>query len=155
MSTLVRLDARAVEALAALAAEVADYPWRAAQFADSLVAGHQLLGLQAADGTLLGFAVWSQVLDDAELLDIGVAPACRRQGLGQRLLDAVMAAARAQGAQRLLLEVRAGNLAAQALYQRAGFQLSGRRKGYYPAADGREDACLMDVGLTQAGKEQS
>ncbi len=155
MSTLVRLDARAVEALAALAAEVADYPWRAAQFADSLVAGHQLLGLQAADGTLLGFAVWSQVLDDAELLDIGVAPACRRQGLGQRLLDAVMAAARAQGAQRLLLEVRAGNLAAQALYQRAGFRLSGRRKGYYPAADGREDACLMDVGLTQAGKEQS
>lgn len=155
MSTLVRLDARAVEALAALAAEVADYPWRAAQFADSLAAGHQLLGLQAADGTLLGFAVWSQVLDDAELLDIGVAPACRRQGLGQRLLDAVMAAARAQGAQRLLLEVRAGNLAAQALYQRAGFRLSGRRKGYYPAADGREDACLMDVGLTQAGKEQS
>ena len=155
MSTLVRLDARAVEALAALAAEVADYPWRAAQFADSLVAGHQLLGLQAADGALLGFAVWSQVLDDAELLDIGVAPACRRQGLGQRLLDAVMAAARAQGAQRLLLEVRAGNLAAQALYQRAGFRLSGRRKGYYPAADGREDACLMDVGLTQAGKEQS
>ena len=155
MSALVRLDARAVEALAALAAEVADYPWRAAQFADSLVAGHQLLGLQAADGTLLGFAVWSQVLDDAELLDIGVAPACRRQGLGQRLLDAVMAAARAQGAQRLLLEVRAGNLAAQALYQRAGFRLSGRRKGYYPAADGREDACLMDVGLTQAGKEQS
>lgn len=155
MSTLVRLDARAVDALAALAAEVADYPWRAAQFADSLVAGHQLLGLQAADGTLLGFAVWSQVLDDAELLDIGVAPACRRQGLGQRLLDAVMAAARAQGAQRLLLEVRAGNLAAQALYQRAGFRLSGRRKGYYPAADGREDACLMDVGLTQAGKEQS
>ena len=155
MSTLVRLDARAVEALAALAAEVADYPWRAAQFADSLVAGHQLLGLQAADGTLLGFAVWSQVLDDAELLDIGVAPACRRQGLGQRLLDAVMAAARAQGAQRLLLEVRAGNRAAQALYQHAGFRLSGRRKGYYPAADGREDACLMDVGLTQAGKEQS
>ena len=155
MSTLVRLDARAVEALAALAAEVADYPWRAAQFTDSLVAGHQLLGLQAADGTLLGFAVWSQVLDDAELLDIGVAPACRRQGLGQHLLDAVMAAARAQGAQRLLLEVRAGNLAAQALYQRAGFRLSGRRKGYYPAADGREDACLMDVGLTQAGKEQS
>ncbi len=155
MSTLVRLDARAVEALAALAAEVADYPWRAAQFTDSLVAGHQLLGLQAADGTLLGFAVWSQVLDDAELLDIGVAPACRRQGLGQHLLDAVMAAARAQGAQRLLLEVRAGNLAAQALYQHAGFRLSGRRKGYYPAADGREDACLMDVGLTQAGKEQS
>ena len=99
MSTLVRLDARAVEALAALAAEVADYPWRAAQFADSLVAGHQLLGLQAADGTLLGFAVWSQVLDDAELLDIGVAPACRRQGLGQRLLDAVMAGAPPQGGQ--------------------------------------------------------
>ena len=155
MSTLVRLDTGAVDALAALAAEVADYPWRAAQFADSLAAGHQLLGLQAADGSLLGFAVWSQVLDDAELLDIGVAPACRRQGLGQRLLDAVMAAARAQGAQRLLLEVRAGNLAAQALYQRAGFRLSGRRKGYYPAAGGREDACLMEVGLTQAGKEQS
>ena len=147
MSAITVLTAEHAAELAALAAQVADYPWRAAQFVDSCAAGHQLLGLRDGAGALLGFAVWSQVLDEAELLDIGVAPACRRQGLGQRLLDAVMAAARTQGAQRLLLEVRAGNLAAQALYQRAGFQLSGRRKGYYPAVGGREDGLVMSLAL--------
>lgn len=91
--------------------------------------------------------MWSLVLDEAELLDIGVAPTARRQGLGARLLAEVIATARAAGATRLMLEVRAGNQAAQALYQRAGFMVTGRRKGYYPAPDGREDACLMDKPL--------
>ena len=141
------LTAEHAAELAALAAQVADYPWRAAQFVDSCAAGHQLLGLRDGAGALLGFAVWSQVLDEAELLDIGVAPTARRQGLGARLLAEVIATARAAGATRLMLEVRAGNQAAQALYQRAGFMVTGRRKGYYPAPDGREDACLMDKPL--------
>lgn len=150
MNIMASLTAEHAPELAGLAAQVGDYPWRAAQFADSFAAGHQLLGVRDTAGALLGFAVWSQVLDEAELLDIGVAPAVRRQGLGARLLAEVVAAARAAGAARLMLEVRAGNLPAQALYQRAGFVFSGRRNGYYPAVNGREDACLMDKTLGDA-----
>lgn len=77
MSAITVLTAEHAAELAALAAQVADYPWRAAQFVDSCAAGHQLLGLRDGAGALLGFAVWSLVLDEAELLDIGVAPTAR------------------------------------------------------------------------------
>jgi ribosomal-protein-alanine N-acetyltransferase len=43
----------------------------------------------------------------------------------------------------MFLEVRPSNTPALALYQKAGFETIGRRKGYYPAADGREDALVM------------
>jgi ribosomal protein S18 acetylase RimI-like enzyme len=43
----------------------------------------------------------------------------------------------------MLLEVRPGNDAGRALYERLEFSQIGRRRGYYPAVDGREDALVM------------
>ena len=48
-----------------------------------------------------------------------------------------------QGAKEMFLEVRASNVAAIGIYECAGFNETGRRKGYYPADGGREDAILM------------
>ena len=72
----------------------------------------------------------------------------RRRGLAAMLLTAVVTQCRRWGSERLLLEVRAGNAAAVALYRRAGFNEDGRRRGYYPPLEGttganREDAILM------------
>jgi ribosomal-protein-alanine N-acetyltransferase len=53
----------------------------------------------------------------------------------------------AKGAQRLLLEVRPSNLPARALYAASGFVEIGRRKHYYPAANGREDALVLALQL--------
>ena len=47
----------------------------------------------------------------------------------------------------MLLEVRPSNPAAIRLYDRYGFQRIGVRRGYYPAAEGREDAIVMRVTL--------
>ena len=52
-------------------------------------------------------------------------------------------AARAEGAQRAFLEVRAGNAAAQAMYRKYGFTVAGVRRGYYK--DNNEDAFLMNL----------
>jgi ribosomal-protein-alanine N-acetyltransferase len=92
---------------------------------------------------LAGYLLSRSVLDEVHIMQVAVAPAYRRKGiaekLSQRLLDAK------QG-RELLLEVRASNHPAQALYAKLGFTRSGYRKAYYVAKDenvAREDAVLM------------
>ncbi len=96
---------------------------------------------------LLGYCLFSQVLDEAELLRIAVAPAARQRGLGAALLHHAETALKAAGVAQLFLEVRLSNRPAQQLYLSAGWQQSGRRKDYYPLADGREDALLFSHAL--------
>ncbi|MGZ8155124.1 MAG: ribosomal protein S18-alanine N-acetyltransferase, partial [Burkholderiales bacterium] len=48
-------------------------------------------------------------------------------------------------AERAFLEVRPSNTAARALYARSGFSEIGRRRDYYPAQEGREDAVVMEL----------
>jgi ribosomal-protein-alanine N-acetyltransferase len=83
------------------------------------------------DGVVVGHAVASAAGDDAELQRIAVDPAYRRRGLAGELLAAVEQRAAADGAARLLLEVREDNTAAAAFYESRGFVEVGRRRGYY------------------------
>jgi|SRR5580658_506544 ribosomal-protein-alanine N-acetyltransferase len=93
----------------------------------------------------LGFAVATLAVDICEMESIVVAPEFRRRGTGAALLKAILGWARKQRAQRVELEVRAGNRPAIALYERAGFIRDGRRRGYYRNPD--EDAILMGLPL--------
>lgn len=92
----------------------------------------------------LGFALWRDLGSEAELLSLGVLPAAQRRGLGQALLAAVTSAAKQAGAQKLFLEVDAGNAAARALYSKTGFERVGLRRAYY--RDGA-DAIIMRLEL--------
>jgi len=83
------------------------------------------------DGLVAGHAVASIVDDIAELQRIAVAAAYRRHGLATALLDAVVAAARTEGADRVLLEVREDNAGALAFYAARGFVEIDRRRRYY------------------------
>lgn len=118
------------------------FPWSRGNFADSLAAGHGAW-LAQEDGHMTGYAVMMQVLDEAHLLNITILPELQRQGRGSALLMHLMDLARAQALNRMLLEVRPGNLAGQALYRHHGFAEIGRRRDYYPAHGGREDAIVM------------
>jgi len=99
---------------------------------------------------ILGFACATLLRDGeenhAQLDTLAVLPAARRQGIGAALLESVLRWAAASGARRLTLEVRESNAAAVALYVRFGFQLEGRRPGYY--ADPAEDALLLGRAVT-------
>ncbi|WP_458524888.1 GNAT family N-acetyltransferase [Onishia taeanensis] len=142
------------------------HPWGARQLAEALAAeDHEVVGIIAgarasgqtdaedarvAPGTLLGFAVLACLPFDAELQAITVAPSARRRGVARALLEGLIATASGWGSERLLLEVRASNAPALALYRGLGFIEEGRRRGYYPATEGvspREDALLMGRGL--------
>ncbi len=122
------------------------FPWSAMSFADSMSAGYGCWMM--FDGAEpVGYAVLMMVLDEAHILNISVVSERQNCGFGRRLLDHLGRVAREAGARQLFLEVRPSNVPALALYQRAGFETIGRRKGYYPAAEGREDALVMRLPL--------
>ena len=133
-------------ALLALDAATNPHPWTAAQWQDSL-AQHLCLGLED-HGALSGLAVAMLLPDEAELLLIAVDPAQQGHGLGRELLAALRTELAAGKRQKLFLEVRASNLRAQQFYATAGLSEIGRRKNYYPAIDGREDALLLAGALS-------
>lgn len=102
------------------------------------------------DADVCGFAIASAAAGEAELESVVVAEAFRRRGVGRGLLAEVMRWGRDIGAERLLLEVRASNEAARAMYVRAGFQEDGVRRRYYRNPE--EDAVLLSLPLGQPSR---
>lgn len=141
------MNERDLDAVAALEASVQAFPWSRGNFADSLKAGHSVWVCRLG-GDLIGFSVVMNVIDEAHLLTIAVCPRYQGQGYGARLLRNAMQRAREHGASKLFLEVRPSNERAVDLYRHFGFRQIGLRKGYYPAAIGREDALVFDKELT-------
>lgn len=141
---LERMDIASVPEVMDIEARAYPFPWTPRNFEDSVHSGY--VGLLLRDDTrcLIGYAVVMPVVDEMHLLNLTIAPEYQRRGLGAWLLQAVSDAARVSGYHGLLLEVRPTNDAAIALYQHSGFAEIGRRRAYYPAADGaREDALVM------------
>jgi len=99
----------------------------------------------SSPSTLMGFAAFHRVLDEAELRNMAVDPAQQRKGLGGELLAEGLRRLLELGVKQLFLEVRASNLAAQRLYYSAGFVIRSRRKDYY--SDPREDGLVLSAEL--------
>jgi [ribosomal protein S18]-alanine N-acetyltransferase len=99
--------------------------------------------MEAGTPRLAAMLVAWLILDEIHIATLAVDPAYRRRGIGACILSHCLKNARQEGAQLAYLEVRAGNLAAHALYERFGFVVEGRRKGYY--VDNGEDALLMTL----------
>lgn len=95
-------------------------------------------------GAVLGYALFWHVVDELHLLNVAVAIPSRRRGIGRALMDDLIAYGRAHAAARILLEVRAGNVAAITLYEQLGFTRFNVRERYY--ADD-EDAIEMSLVL--------
>ncbi|MHA1569528.1 MAG: GNAT family N-acetyltransferase [Alphaproteobacteria bacterium] len=91
-----------------------------------------------------GFGVARVAAGEGEIMAVGVRVEARRQGVGRRLLDALIDHAARAGAGPVFLEVAEGNVTARALYRERGFEIVGRRNAYYRLADGRRaDALVM------------
>jgi [ribosomal protein S18]-alanine N-acetyltransferase len=83
------------------------------------------------------------IIDELHIATFAAHRDFRRQGIGSRLLVAALADGRRLGAKRAILEVRETNLEAQAMYRKFGFEVTGRRPGYY--RDNGETALLMTL----------
>jgi ribosomal-protein-alanine N-acetyltransferase len=135
-----------LDAIMAIEPTIYPYPWSRGNFSDSLDAGYSGW-VYEEDGRIIGYAVLMLVLDEAHLLNISIAKNHQGRGLGRVLLEYMMQIARGHGAANIFLEVRPSNQAAIHLYESTGFNEMAIRRGYYPAANGREDAVLMGMAL--------
>jgi ribosomal-protein-alanine N-acetyltransferase len=97
------------------------------------------------DGRVVAMIVVWFIIDEAHIATIATHPDFRRQGLGRKLLVHALMAAKEEGAQTALLEVRESNDKAQEMYRKLGFLEVNRRPQYY--SDNGEDAILMTASL--------
>lgn len=140
-----------LDAVLAVERTVYAFPWSLGNFSDSLAAGYDAWVFesgersgQAGSPALLGYAVAMWSPEALHLLNLSVAGPLQRRGLGREFLRWLLANARARGGEAMLLEVRPSNHAALALYRSEGFEVIGRRPGYYPAPGGlREDGWVL------------
>ncbi|WP_261506500.1 ribosomal protein S18-alanine N-acetyltransferase [Chromohalobacter canadensis] len=148
---LERLAVAHLDAVEALEAAGQVHPWKRATLARALADDTLEVWGAWRDAALLGHAVLAWLPFEAELQAITVAPNVRRQGIAGMLLAHIVTRARQGGAERLLLEVRASNAPALALYRQYGFDEDGCRHGYYPPVETRggerEAAVLMSTSL--------
>ena len=123
-------------------------PWTRAQvleIAPMIQTGEYLGAVVEQTGQVQGYVIARTMLDECEILSVGVAHASQGQGLGKQVLQQLFSQFPAQTS-TVHLEVRVSNLPALKLYEALGFIEVGRRKGYYAPTNSvphREDARLM------------
>ena len=140
LNILPMMDAH-VPAIAELERICFSDPWSENSVRAELNNPYSLWLIAEADGELVGYIGSQTAVDEADIMNVAVAPSHRRCGIGQMLIDELAARLKEQGVIALMLEVRASNLPAIALYGKIGFLQAGRRPGYYRKP--KEDALIL------------
>ena len=122
------------------------HPWTRGNFEDSMRVGYSCWVIDCG-GVVTGYGVLMIGVREAHLLNLSIAPEWQRRGLGRTLLEHFVRIGRDSDAQQMFLEVRPSNTSARRMYADYGFRDVSVRRGYYPAAGGREDAILMGLML--------
>ncbi len=138
-----RMSEADLDAVMAIEHVIYTHPWTRGNFIDSLSTGSQCW-IMEWQGVIVGYAVLMTGAGEAHLLNLSVALAWQRRGLGRDLLMYVSDFIEENKLSAMFLEVRVSNAAARALYAQTGFREIGTRRGYYPAQAGREDAIVLE-----------
>lgn len=130
-----------IEAVLKIEYAAFSHPWTRGIFLDSLKSYDCWVMFEGQQQ--VGHGVINVIIDEAHLLNITIKPESQGRGFGLLLLERLMHRAMELKAGECFLEVRASNQLAYRLYERYGFNEIGRRRDYYPAVGGREDALVM------------
>ena len=152
LSKMVSIQSSMIDAVADIEAAIQPHDaWSAAVIEDMLTQESVQLSLVTeAEGRVVGYCLYQIIFDQAEILRIGTAPQYQRQGIASRLFAALHDTLQAANVSSLLLEVRADNHAAIALYEQQAFNVIHKRKGYYQSAhQPAVDALIMQHVYTE------
>jgi ribosomal-protein-alanine N-acetyltransferase len=131
-----------VSRLLVIEQEVQAMPWSEDTFKTCFQSGYLGWVIELA-GKLVAFIIVSLRHEECHVLNLCVARAEQRRGLGRQLLGQALKYAKEHGAAMVYLEVRRSNSRAIALYRKEKFHLIGMRKDYYPGVSGPEDALVL------------
>ena len=140
------ISSRDIESVAAIHSACFDDAWSEDMIRRVLATtgAFGLVARESADSPIVAFALCRIIVDECELLSLGVAPGRQRHGIGAALLDAAIARAAALRTRYFFLEVGEFNTAARRLYQSRGLTVVGRREDYYALpGGGAMDALTM------------
>lgn len=108
-----------------------DEAWSIALYLNEFEDENKRYVVALAENRVIAYGGYAHIIDEAHIMNIAVASAYRQKGIGQRIVEYLIVDAKARGITAMTLEVKSGNAAAKALYEKLGFELSGIRKKYY------------------------
>ena len=123
-----------IPVLAGLEKEIyPESPWSAAQFREELSGVPRtrkyLVALESQE--IVGYGGVALAGDVADIHTLTVIPSFRRKGIATQILKELESWAISKGIKDFMLEMREGNLEAQPLYEKYGYQVISRRDNYY------------------------
>ena len=116
-------------------------PWSEMSIASELqnICAYWLVAVQ--DDMIVGYIGSQSTIDETDVMNVAVHPDWRRQGIAEQLIENLIEELKERGSHALMLEVRASNAPAIALYEKMGFRQVGLRKNYY--RNPKEDAMIL------------
>lgn len=142
INKIVSLEAQHYDAIWRIECAANTFPWAESMIRkepNKIATNFVLL----VDDIVVGYCYGQLVAGEATLLNIAVDPNQQGKGYGKVLLEGFIDILQQRNAEDIWLEVRASNARAYKLYEAVGFNEINRREGYYPSANGREDALIM------------
>ena len=128
--------------------ELASYsfPWTKEILRDCILYNYNSFSV-FFNNELIGYIISKITYPETHILNLTVNTTFRRKGIGQSLINLVINDAKLRKSEDIILEVRASNHEAQALYHKLKFKSIGIRRGYYESVNGREDAYVLKLSL--------
>ena len=140
MREFVNLDENNYKDVARIDAEcLASEKWSEEQFRAEIYDISKFYVVCKINDRVVGFGGYAQVLDEGNILNIGVAKDYRKQGIATEILNIMIQNGVKNGITAFTLEVRESNQAARLLYEKTGFKFVGIRKNFY---SDKENACI-------------
>ena len=116
-------------------------PWSEKSIASELTSKWSYWLVAVEDDRVVGYIGSQSSIDESDVMNVAVHPDFRRKGIAEKLINHLVEELKNRGSHTLLLEVRASNAPAIALYEKLGFTQVGCRKNYYH--NPREDALIL------------
>ena len=116
-------------------------PWSEMSIASELRSIWSYWVVAVRDNEVVGYIGSQSSIDESDVMNVAVHPDWRRQGIAEQLIENLIGELKNRGSKALMLEVRASNAPAIALYEKLGFRQVGLRKNYY--RNPKEDALIL------------
>ena len=142
---IIEMASEHVSSLAQIEKQCFSTPWSENALADEIENPNARFFVALCGEQVAGYIGAHNIVGEVYITNVAVAPDYRRQGVATQLIERLVEISRAENAEFITLEVRENNTSAQALYEKQGFGVVGKRKAFYE--NPREDAILMTINL--------
>lgn len=118
-----------------------EFPWLEEDFLRCLRQRNCIGMVAEYDERVVGFMVYELHKDQLHILNFSVRPDVRRRGIGEQMVNKLVGKLSRKGRNRIVLEIRETNLAAQMFFKNLEFKAVTVLRDYYD--DTIEDAYVM------------